>query len=88
MSPISWVFSLFADFDALFDSLARLFSAITGFIYAMVEAGLGAVLLEEGALKRAVYKGLSFARFLEVDFLFFVISTGIWAARLRQIKTR
>lgn len=88
MSPVSWAFGLFADFDVLFESLVELFSAMSGFIYAMVEVGLGAVLLEDGALKQAVYRALNFARFLEVDFLFFVISTSIWAARLRHVSSR
>lgn len=87
MSPVRLFFGLFADFKALFDALAQLFSAMSGFIYAMVEVGLGAVLLEEGELKRAVYRALGFARFLEVDFLFFVIATGMWATRLRHIKS-
>lgn len=84
MSPVHMFFGLFEDFDMLLKSLSQLFSAISGFIYAMVEAGLGAVLLEDGALKRAVYNAIEFARFLEVDFLFFVISTCIWATRLKM----
>lgn len=88
IAPVRVVFELFADLGPLFDSLSALFSVLSDLLYALVEIGLAALMIEENWLLDRTRQFIAFSRFIEVDFLFFVIATALWAQRLQRHRKK
>lgn len=84
--PIRIAFSLFSDLSNLFDAMANLFSTASDFMFTLIEIGLTIVLIEDGWLKEQAYLFIGFAKFLKVDFIFYLIACLAWYLRLKIAK--
>ncbi len=75
MLPVRWFFGLFADFAPLFQAVETLISVLADTVFTALEIGIRTVFFADSALRELVIGFIDFARFLKVDFLFFLLSS-------------